>query len=135
MLYFFTKDVIASIIIPIIVFSIITLSIYYFNKVIITDEGIKVGFRLYKWDEISLIAVYPKKYMIIYIKLPSAIHRVGAGIRVRFSDIAQYTIKYDEELINIFKNKLKDKHKIQIKNIPYYSFDSLKKELNSLKTK
>ncbi|WP_292460898.1 hypothetical protein [Methanothermococcus sp.] len=127
--YILTADMILSFAIALITFSIMIITYHLFSgKIIITDEGIKTKIRLFKWDEVSLIAVYPYKFITIYLKLPSAIHRVGAGIRVRCSDIAQYTIRYDEELINIFKNKTNGK--VQIKNMPYYSFNSL---INSLK--
>ena len=130
MLYIFTKDLIASAIITIMVFLIFLIITYSLSskKIIITDEGIKTRLKLFKWDEVSFIAIYPNKFITIYLKLPSAIHRVGVGIRVRCSDIAQYTIKYDEELIDIFKNKTNGK--VQIKNMPYYSFSSI---INCLK--
>jgi len=131
MLYIFTKDIIASITIPIMIFSIIAIFYCFNNKLIITDEGIRTRLKLFKWSEVSLIAVYPNKFITIYLKLPIAIHRVGVGIRVRSSDIAQYTIKYDKELVNIFKDKVKDK--VQIKNIPYYSFNSLINDLKNIK--
>ena len=129
MLYIFTKDIIASITITLIVFSIIAINYYIFQgKLILTDEGIKRGAHLYSWDEVEHVYVYPNEYIILHLKLPSGIHRVGAGIRVRYSDIAEYIIRYDKELIDIFKNKTNGK--VQIKNMPYYSFSSI---INCLK--
>lgn len=133
MLYIFTGDLTASVVIAVMVFLVFLIITYSLSskKIIITDEGIKTRLKLFKWNEVSLIAVYPDKFITIYLKLPGAIHRVGVGIRVRSSDIAQYTIKYDEELVDIFKDKVKDK--VQIKNIPYYSFNSLINDLKNIK--
>jgi hypothetical protein len=131
-LYVFTKDIIASITITLIVFSIITTYYYIFQgKIILTDEGIKTRTHLYSWDEVEHVYVYPNKYIILCLKLPSGIHRVGAGIRVRYSDIAEYIIRYDEDLIDIFKNKANGK--VQIKNIPHYSFSSIINCLKNIK--
>ena len=110
--YYLTKDISFSIGILLFGLIIVLLLIHitYNKPVKINDSMIKIGNKPYKWDDITRIIINPNKYIMISLKMPKAIHRSGyVGVRLKYSSDREYFLKYDDELINIFKNKTGDK--------------------------
>ncbi|WP_292460896.1 hypothetical protein [Methanothermococcus sp.] len=71
---------------------------------------IKIGNKFYKWEDITYILINPNKYIIISLKMLKAVHRSKfVGARLKYSSDREYFLKYDDELVNILKNKSGDK--------------------------
>ncbi len=127
-LYIMTGDYISSLMFVLIMGLLYGIAGYILSKkpIIINDEGIKIRDKIYRWEDIKCIIVCPNKYIIIQIRLPERIHRVvGTGIRVRSSDITEYMIKYDKNIIKLFNDKIKNK----MTYADYWDFDKFMKSL------
>ena len=114
--YYLTKDMLFSICILLFGLIIILSLIYAACKPVkINDSIIKIGNESYKWEDITHININPNKYIMITLKMPKAFHRSKfVGARLKYSSDREYFLKYDDELINILKNKAGDKiHTIQ----------------------
>ena len=129
-LYFTTKDFISSFLFVSIMGLIYGVAGYILSKkpIILNDDGIKIRKKLYRWENVKCIIVCPNKYIIIKIALPE---KIGKYYKYRYimtksSNIAEYMIKYDENIIKLLNDKIKNK-------ITYTDYWDLNRLIRSLK--
>ena len=129
-LYITTGDYMSSFLFVSIMGLIYGIAGYIISKkpIILNDEGIKIRNKIYKWKDEKCVIICPNQYIIIKIIVSKKMGKYYKYryVKTKLSNVAEYMIKYDENIIKLFNDKIKNK-------ITYTDYQDLDRFMKSLK--